>query len=147
MMLGINEIKKRIPHRFPMLLIDKIIELEEGKRGIGVKCVTINESFFNGHFPQEPIMPGVLIVESMAQLAAIILSGGGGGGQENEEKVKQPKYLVLIDNIKFRKPVIPGDRMIIEVNLERRVGNLVKVRVEATVDDEVVAKGELTVAG
>ncbi|MEW6605982.1 MAG: 3-hydroxyacyl-ACP dehydratase FabZ [bacterium] len=145
--MEIYDIKNRIPHRFPMLLVDRIIEIERGKRAVGVKCVTINEGFFEGHFPEEPIMPGVLIIESMSQVAGILLSEENERGRKNEGKENENEerrmYLGMVDHIKFRKPVIPGDRMLIEVNVIKTFVNMAKVKGEVKVDNEIVAEGEL----
>jgi beta-hydroxyacyl-ACP dehydratase FabZ len=144
MILGIKEIKGLIPHRFPMLLVDKILEIEEGKRGIGVKSVTYNESFFKGHFPQEPIMPGVLIIECMAQVAAIVLSIPQ-TKNDNSGTSYKPRYLLTVEKVKFRKPVVPGDMMLIEVTVLKRFGELVRIKGEVKVDGELIALGELTI--
>lgn len=141
-----KEILRCLPHRYPLLLVDRIIEVEEGVRGVGIKNVTINESYFEGHFPGDPIMPGVLIIECMAQTAATIFSYRQ-GERHHEESSHRPKYLAMINNMKFRKKVVPGDRLIIEVKLIKRFGRLIQVFAEAQVQDEVVASGKLTFAG
>jgi len=143
MILGTKELKELIPHRFPMLMVDKMLEIEEWKRGTGVKCVTYNEYFFQGHFPQEPIMPGVLIIECMAQVAAIILSESQ-AKKDDSETLYKPKYLLTVEKVKFRKPVIPGDTMFIEVTILKRFGELVRIKGEVRVNNEIVALGELT---
>lgn len=115
--LDINEIMKILPHRYPFLLVDRIVELEHGKRCVGIKNVTINEPFFPGHFPGHPVMPGVLIVEAMAQVAGIMAYLAS-----DDETKKKVSYFMSIDSAKFRKPVFPGDqlRIVIETTLCRR---------------------------
>jgi 3-hydroxyacyl-[acyl-carrier-protein] dehydratase len=132
-MLNILQIKNILRHRYPFLLIDKVIEYEEEKRAKGVKCVTINEAFFQGHFPDEPIMPGVLILESMAQLAAIVAG----------KKEDYIGFLTSIYNARFLKPVVPGDQLILESEVMQKVKNLVRVKSTARVSDALVAKAEL----
>ena len=139
--LNINQIRKILIHRYPFLLVDKVIDLEPGKKGTGIKNVTINEEFFSGHFPEEPIMPGVLIIEAMAQVAAIVV------GSETIEKEVKPEekigYLAGIKEIKFKRPVRPGDRLEIKVEIVQKLANLFKVKGEARVDEKVCAQGEL----
>jgi 3-hydroxyacyl-[acyl-carrier-protein] dehydratase len=109
-MLDINEIMKILPHRFPFLLVDRIVEVETGKRIVGLKNVTCNEPFFPGHFPGHPVMPGVLIIEAMAQVAGILAY------LSSDESVRSKvTYFVGIDNAKFRKPVVPGDQLRLEL--------------------------------
>ncbi len=134
-MLDIQGIKRVLPHRYPFLLVDKILEIEKGKRVVGVKNVTINEAFFNGHFPDQPIMPGVLILEAMAQAGGVLVLTSEG----NENKYA---YLTGIDKAKFRKPVVPGDQLYTEVIVVRLKGNYGKVSARATVEDQVVAEAE-----
>ncbi|MBU4561684.1 3-hydroxyacyl-ACP dehydratase FabZ [bacterium] len=139
--LNIDQIQKILIHRYPFLLVDKVINLEPGKKGTGIKNVTINEEFFSGHFPEEPIMPGVLIIEAMAQVAAIVV------GSETIEKEVKPEekigYLAGIKEIKFKRPVRPGDRLEIKVEIVQKLANLFKVKGEARVDEKVCAQGEL----
>lgn len=111
MILDINEIMKILPHRYPFLMVDRIVELEHGTRCVGIKNVTINEPFFQGHFPGHPVMPGVLIVEAMAQVAGIMAYLAS-----DEETKKKVTYFMSIDNVKFRKPVFPGDQLRIEID-------------------------------
>ncbi|MEE8638428.1 MAG: acyl-ACP--UDP-N-acetylglucosamine O-acyltransferase [Candidatus Margulisiibacteriota bacterium] len=133
--LDINEIKKIIPHRYPLLLIDRIIELEEGKRAVAIKNVTVNEPFFQGHFPDHPIMPGVLICEAIAQVGVVMALRVPG----NEEKLP---YFAGIDNVRFRKPVVPGDQLRLEVETLWTRGNLGKMHGKALVGKEIVAEGD-----
>lgn len=138
-MLGIEEIQKIIPHRYPFLLIDRITELEPGKRAKGIKNVTANEQFFTGHFPEYPVMPGVLIVEALAQVGSVsILSM-----EENKGKIG---FFGGIDGFRFRKQVIPGDQLLLEVEIIKMRGPIGKGKAVATVDGDVVAEGELTFA-
>lgn len=138
-MLGIEEIQGIIPHRYPFLLIDKIIEYEPGKRAKGLKNVTVNEPFFTGHFPDYPVMPGVLIVEALAQVGAVsILSV-----EENRGKIA---FFAAIDGFRFRKQVMPGDQLALEVEIIKSRGPIGKGKAVASVDGEVVAEGELTFA-
>jgi UDP-3-O-[3-hydroxymyristoyl] N-acetylglucosamine deacetylase/3-hydroxyacyl-[acyl-carrier-protein] dehydratase len=134
---GIEEIMRVLPHRYPFLLVDRILEIEEGKRVVGIKNVTINEPFFQGHFPGHPIMPGVLIVEAMAQVGGMLLLGGL---EEPDQKVV---YFMSLDNIKFRKPVKPGDQLVFEVEIVQIRGKVCKTRGVAKVDGEVVAEAEM----
>lgn len=134
--LDINAILKALPHRYPFLLVDRILELEPQKRIVGLKNVTINEPFFAGHFPGRPIMPGVLIIEAMAQMGGVLLL------QEHELKEKGLVYLVGIDNAKFRKIVIPGDQLRIVVDVLRYKHTICKMRGEAFVQENLVAEAE-----
>jgi len=134
---GIEEIMRVLPHRYPFLLVDRILEIEEGKRVVGIKNVTINEPFFQGHFPGHPIMPGVLIVEAMAQVGGMLLLGS------LEEPDTKVVYFMSLDNIKFRKPVKPGDQIVFEVEIIQMRGKIAKTRGVARVDGEVVAEAEM----
>jgi len=134
---GIEEIMRVLPHRYPFLLVDRIIEIEEGKRVVGIKNVTINEPFFQGHFPGHPIMPGVLIVEAMAQVGGMLLLGG----LENPDT--KVVYFMSLDNVRFRKPVKPGDQIVFEVEIIQIRGKIAKTRGFARVDGEVVAEAEM----
>jgi len=139
--LDIGQIQKILIHRYPFLLVDKVIDLEPGKRGRGIKNVTINEEFFSGHFPEEPIMPGVLIIEAMAQVAAIVV-----GSETIGKKVKPEErmgYLAAIKEIKFKRPVRPGDCLEIKVEIIQKLANLFKAKGEARVDNEICVQGEL----
>lgn len=133
--MDINEIKKILQHRYPFLLVDRILELDPGKRAVGLKNVTVNEAYFNGHFPNNPIMPAVLIVEAMAQVGGVLLLATSG----NEGKLAM---FGGMDKVRFRKPVMPGDQLITEVELVKSRGDIGKVRAVGKVDGQVVAHGE-----
>lgn len=136
-MLGIKEIKEIIPHRHPFLLIDCIEELEPGIRAVGYKCVTYDEPFFNGHFPQEPVMPGVLIIEALAQVGAVsILSM-----EENKGKIA---YFGGIEKAKFKHKVIPGERLRLECEIIKQKGPVGVGKAVATVDGKIAASAQLT---
>ena len=135
---NIKEILAYLPHRYPFILIDRILELEPGKRALGLKNVTINEPFFQGHFPDNPIMPGVMIIEAMAQ-AGGVLAVVSQPQQSNPEKI----YFMGIERVKFRKPVIPGDQLLFEIRQLKRRSNVVKMDGTATVDGDIVAEGVL----
>jgi beta-hydroxyacyl-ACP dehydratase FabZ len=135
--IGIAEILKILPHRYPFLLVDRILEIEKGKRIVGIKNVTFNEEFFQGHFPGNPVMPGVLIVEAMAQVAAIGLLGII---PEHEKKLL---YLSAVDRCKFRRPVVPGDQLRIEAEILNLKTRVCKCRAVATVNGQVCAEAEL----
>lgn len=141
-MLTNVEIQKIIPHRYPFLLVDKIIELEPGKRAVGIKNVTVNEPFFQGHFPGFPIMPGVLIVEALAQTAGIAANTAAEGG-EGEAKLG---VFASIDEMKFKKQVMPGDTLRMEVEILSSKMGIIKAKVKATVDDKTAAEGEIRFA-
>ncbi len=134
--LDIMQILKILPHRYPFLLVDKILEIREGKCAIGIKNVTINEHFFTGHFPAQPVMPGVLIVEALAQVAGVLMLN------KKEYRGKLP-YLTGIDNFRFRKPVMPGDMLVLEIEVGKIKGNIGKVAGKVRVGDKHVAEGEL----
>ena len=137
MEIGIAEILKILPHRYPFLLVDRILEVEKGKRIVGIKNVTFNEEFFQGHFPGNPVMPGVLIVEAMAQVAAIGLLGVV---PEHEKKLL---YLSGLDRCRFRRPVLPGDQLRIEAEIVNLKARACKCRASATVDGALCAEAEL----
>ena len=128
-------IKRIIPHRYPFLLIDKVRDIVIGESCVGIKNVTINENFFQGHFPTMPVMPGVLIIECMAQTAAVLVVETLG-----PDSAGKLVYFMTIDNAKFRKPVVPGDQMRAHVQTERQRGNIWKFSAEAKVDGKVVAE-------
>jgi 3-hydroxyacyl-[acyl-carrier-protein] dehydratase len=135
--LNIIEIMKLLPHRYPMLLIDRVLELDPGKRIVGLKNVSANEQFFQGHFPGAPVMPGVLIVEAMAQCSAVLFL------RDLPERDKKLFLFGGVDKARFRKPVLPGDQLIMECEVLQRRLNTVKVRGVARVGDGVVAEAEL----
>ena len=132
--ISIQEIKKIIPHRYPFLLLDRIVEFEANKRIVALKNVTINEDFFNGHFPQKPVMPGVLIIEAMAQAAAVFAAKC-----VNDEIENKIIYFMSIENAHFRRPVEPGDALYLHVEQIQSRHNVWKMRGEAKVDDVQVA--------
>lgn len=135
-MIDVNEIQKFLPHRYPFLMVDKIIELEPNAKAVGIKNVTINEPFFQGHFPGNPIMPGVLIVEAMAQVAGVLAFNSGIQGEA--------VYFMSIEKAKFRKPVVPGDQLRMEVKVLQQRGNVWKFSGNAVVDGKVSSEAEFT---
>ena len=137
MILDINAIQAILPHRYPFLLVDTIEEMERWKRIVGIKNVTINEYFFQGHFPGKPIMPGVLIIESMAQTGGLLLL------QEVKDREKKLLYFVAIDNARFRRPVVPGDQLRIEVDVLAWRGTFCKLKGRALVTGELAAEATL----
>lgn len=137
--MNIQEILEYLPHRYPFLLIDRVIECELGKRIRALKNVSVNEPFFNGHFPYYKVMPGVLIVEAMAQAAAI-LSFRTMGIKPDDKSVY---YFVGIDGARFKKPVLPGDQLVLEVSIERNVRSVVKYAGKAYVGEALVAEAVL----
>lgn len=138
-MLDINEIKNIIPHRYPFLLVDKVVEMEEGTRVVGIKNVSVNEPFFQGHFPDYPVMPGVLIVEALAQVGAIAVLGK----EENRGKLG---FLAGVDKCRFKRQVKPGDQLKLEVEIIRVKGPIGKGKGIATVDGEIACEAEITFA-
>jgi 3-hydroxyacyl-[acyl-carrier-protein] dehydratase len=136
-MLDINEVLEYLPHRYPMLLIDRVLDLEEGKTITAVKNVTMNEAFFQGHFPGNPIMPGVLTVEAMAQAAGIL-------GMKTLKVKNVDVYFVSIEKAKFRKPVVPGDQLRFEVSIMKTRGKIFKFDGKAFVGDAIVSEAEFT---
>jgi UDP-3-O-[3-hydroxymyristoyl] N-acetylglucosamine deacetylase/3-hydroxyacyl-[acyl-carrier-protein] dehydratase len=134
---GIEDIMKVLPHRYPFLLVDRILELEAGKRIVGLKNVTINEPFFQGHFPGHPIMPGVLIIEAMAQVGGVLLLGVV---DDPDSKVV---YFMSLDNVKFRRPVKPGDQIRFDLEVVQLRGAVCKMRGVARVDGDVVAEADM----
>lgn len=131
----IAQIMRAIPHRYPFLLVDRVVEVVKNASAIGIKNVTINENFFQGHFPEHPVMPGVLIIECMAQTAAVLVVETL--GPEARGKLV---YFMTVENAKFRKPVVPGDQMRVHVVKEKQRGNIWKFTAEAKVDGKVVAE-------
>ncbi|MBL3730578.1 3-hydroxyacyl-ACP dehydratase FabZ [Lysinibacillus sp. HST-98] len=138
-MLTSQQLQAILPHRYPFLLVDRIVELEEGKRAVGLKNVTINEAFFTGHFPQYPVMPGVLIVEALAQVSAVIMLTKAG----NEGRLG---LLAGIDHCRFKKQVKPGDQLHLQVEITRVKGAVGKGRGIAMVDGEIVCETDLVFA-
>lgn len=138
-MYTIEQIKEVIPHRYPFLLVDRILEVEEGKRAVGIKNVTANEEFFNGHFPEYNVMPGVLIVEALAQVGAFAVLKM----EENQGKLA---FFAGIEGCRFKRQVVPGDQLRLEVELTKVRGPIGKGRATATVNGEVACVAELTFA-
>lgn len=139
MELNAAQIMEIIPHRYPFLLVDKIVEIEEGKRAVGIKNVTMNEPFFQGHFPGRPIMPGVLIVEAMAQVGAVLIL-------KNPENRGKFAVFTGIDGMRFKHQVIPGETLRLEVEMTRMRGVMGKAEARAYVGDEIAARGEISFA-
>lgn len=137
-MIGIKEIMSILPHAYPFLLVDRIIEIEPEKRAVGIKNVTYNEPFFAGHFPGRPIMPGVLIVEAMAQTAGVLALGS-----VSEEEKKKPVYFLGMDNVRFRKPVVPGDQLRFDLEVTRHRQSVWGFKGKAFVDGKLVAEADL----
>lgn len=135
-MIDITEIKKMLPHRYPFLLVDRVLEIVPKQKIVALKNVTSNEEFFNGHFPVKPVMPGVLIIESMAQTAGLLMLS------QEEHRGKIP-YFTGIDNARFRKTIVPGDQIIMEVEVVRIKGSVGKVHAVARVDGQVAAEADL----
>ncbi|MCG7379538.1 MULTISPECIES: 3-hydroxyacyl-ACP dehydratase FabZ [Paenibacillus] len=138
-MLDSKQIQAIIPHRPPFLLVDKIVEMEEGKRAVGLKNVTINEPHFLGHFPEYPVMPGVLITEALAQVGAVAMLSI----ESNKGKIG---FLAGLDNFRFRGQVVPGDTLMLEVEITRLKGSIGKGKATARVEDKIVAEGEIMFA-
>jgi len=137
-MIEIKEIMNILPHAYPVLLVDRIVEIEPGKRIVGIKNVTYNEPFFPGHFPGRPIMPGVLIVEAMAQTAGVLAFKS-----TPEEDQRKPVYFLGIDNVRFRKPVIPGDQLRLELEVTKHRQSIWGFKGKAFVDGKLVAEADL----
>lgn len=135
-MMTVNEIMKLLPHRYPFLLVDRIADFQPGVSATGVKNVTINEPFFQGHFPGQPIMPGVLIIEAMAQVAGVMAFSSGVEGKV--------VYFMSIENAKFRRPVVPGDQVIMDIKVLKQRGNVWRFSGTATVDGKLVSEAEFT---
>jgi 3-hydroxyacyl-[acyl-carrier-protein] dehydratase len=135
-MMDINEIMKHLPHRYPFLLVDRILEIQQGESITGIKNVSMNEPFFQGHFPGQPIMPGVLIIEALAQVAGILAFNAGLEGDS--------VYFMSIERAKFRRPVVPGDQLRLDIKVLQRRGTVWKVSGTATVDGKVAAEADLT---
>jgi 3-hydroxyacyl-[acyl-carrier-protein] dehydratase len=137
MILDVNEIQKILPHRYPFLFVDGIVEMERLKRVVGIKNVTLNESHFQGHFPGKPIMPGVLIIEAMAQTGGLLLL------QEVPDRDNKLLYFVAVDGARFRRPVVPGDQLKIEMKVLSWRGDFCKLDGKATVDGQLAAEATL----
>lgn len=138
-MMDVEQVRSYLPHRYPMLLVDRILEIVPEKRAVGLKNVTINEDFFNGHFPGQAMMPGVLIIEAMAQVGGVLILS------MDEYKDKLP-VLGGMEKVRWSRPVVPGDTLITEVDVIYFRGNFGKVKLTGKVDDKVVASAELTFA-
>jgi 3-hydroxyacyl-[acyl-carrier-protein] dehydratase len=141
--LDIARIRSLLPHRYPFLLIDRVTSIEKGKRITALKNVTINEPFFNGHFPTEPVMPGVLIIEALAQAAAVLAYESVIATDPNKQRIV---YLAGIDDARFKKPVVPGDQLILSVEIDRIMRNIGKFKCRATVDGKLATEATLIAA-
>jgi 3-hydroxyacyl-[acyl-carrier-protein] dehydratase len=137
--MDIHQILKMLPHRYPILLVDRVLEVEKGKRIKAIKNVTINEDFFNGHFPHRPVMPGVLMLEALAQAAALLSFETLGEAPDD----KTVYYFAGIDGARFKRPVEPGDQLILEVELERMKAGIFKFKARAKVGEELAVEAEL----
>jgi 3-hydroxyacyl-[acyl-carrier-protein] dehydratase len=138
-MMDIHEILKQLPHRYPFLLVDRVLEVEKGKSIKALKNVTINEPFFVGHFPHRPVMPGVLMLEAMAQVAALLAFDTLGVTPDN----KTIYYFAGIDGARFKRPVEPGDQLVMDVTLERMKAGIFKFKGTTRVGDEIACEAEL----
>ena len=137
--MDVKQIKETIPHRYPFLLVDKVIEMEKGQRVVAIKNVTVNEPFFQGHFPDYPVMPGVLIIEALAQTGAMAVLGK----EQNKGKIG---FLAGVDKCRFKKQVTPGDQLKLEVEIIREKGPIGKGKGTATVDGKLACEAEITFA-
>lgn len=137
-MIEIGEIRSMLPHRYPFLLVDRIRELEEGRRIVGIKNVTVNEPFFQGHFPDRPIMPGVLILEALAQVGGVLAF------KSSPPAGRPVVYLTGVDQAKFRKPVVPGDQLRLELEVIKRRPPFWKMQARAYVENDLVCEAQLT---
>ena len=138
-MMDIHQILKQLPHRYPILLVDRVIELEKGQRIRAIKNVTINEDFFNGHFPRRPVMPGVLMLEALAQASALLACES----LDTDPDPNTVYYFAGIDNARFKRPVEPGDQLIMDVTLERAKAGIFKFKGTSYVGEEVACEAEL----
>jgi len=134
MTIDVNEIRKMLPHRYPFLLVDRVLELEPGQSITALKNVTVNEEFFQGHFPVKPIMPGVLQIEALAQAAGVLAIKSGLSGNM--------VYFMSMDNVKFRKPVVPGDQLILRIKVTQSRGKVTKFHGEAFVGSDLVSEAD-----
>ena len=137
--LDITKILSILPHRYPLLLVDRVLEVEPGKRLVAVKNVTINEEFFSGHFPGRPVMPGVLVVEAMAQAGALLAYHSADYGESSNKEI----FLMGLDEVRFRRPVVPGDQLRLEVETLRQKGGIWKQRAVALVEGQKAAEAQL----
>lgn len=138
-MMDIHEILKQLPHRYPFLMVDRVLEIEKGKRIKALKNVTINEPFFVGHFPHRPVMPGVLMLEAMAQVAALLAFDALGTSPSD----KTIYYFAGIDGARFKRPVEPGDQLVMDVTLDRMKSGIFKFKGTARVDEHIACEAEL----
>ena len=138
-MMDIHQILKQLPHRYPILLVDRVLELEKGKRIKALKNVSINEPFFNGHFPHRPVMPGVLMLEALAQAAALLAFDTLGVTPDDNTMY----YFAGIDRARFKRPVEPGDQLLLHVELDRMKSGIFKFKARATVAEELAVEAEL----
>jgi 3-hydroxyacyl-[acyl-carrier-protein] dehydratase len=136
--MDVRLIEKYLPHRYPFLLVDRVVEVEAKKRIVGWKCVTVNEPFFAGHFPGRPVMPGVLILEALAQCSALLILRD----MTPEQRAGKVIFFMAIDGARFRRPVVPGDRLELVCEILRAKGSVIKAKGEARVDGELCAEGE-----
>ncbi|WP_242112218.1 3-hydroxyacyl-ACP dehydratase FabZ [Luteimonas aquatica] len=139
--IDVVSIQQQLPHRYPFLLVDRVVELDPGKRILAYKNVTINEHFFQGHFPNHPVMPGVLVIEALAQAGGVLSQVTHGGGLEG-----RLSYLVKVDNAKFSRMVVPGDRLELEVTIKRTIRNMTQYCGVARVDGHQVASADILCA-
>ncbi|MBS0595144.1 MAG: 3-hydroxyacyl-ACP dehydratase FabZ [Proteobacteria bacterium] len=140
--MDIHQILKKLPHRYPLLLVDRVLEYDAGKRLLAIKNVTINEPFFTGHFPQRPVMPGVLILEALAQAAALLTLESAGVELDDKTLV----YFAAIDNARFKRPVEPGDQLLLDVTLLRLRQGVQRFHGQARIGSEVAAEAEMMCA-
>ena len=140
--MDIHQIRKQLPHRYPFLLVDRVLEIDKGKRIKALKNVTINEPFFGGHFPNRPVMPGVLMLEAMAQAAGILAFKTAGVVPDEKSRF----YFVGIDDARFRRPVVPGDRLVLKATLARAIRGIWKFETVAEVEGQVATSATMMVA-
>jgi 3-hydroxyacyl-[acyl-carrier-protein] dehydratase len=143
MPVDVTRIQELLPHRYPFLLVDRVLELEPNQRILAVKNVSINEPFFQGHFPGHPVMPGVLVLEALAQAGGLLTQLSAAGVAAGDEKLF---YLVKIDNARFSRMVVPGDRLMLEVKLKRMIRNMAMYECSASVDGKQVASADILCA-
>jgi 3-hydroxyacyl-[acyl-carrier-protein] dehydratase len=143
MPVDVSRIQELLPHRYPFLLVDRVLELEPNQRILALKCVSFNEPFFQGHFPGHPVMPGVLVLEALAQAGGLLTQLSASGAGADDEKLF---YLVKIDNARFSRMVVPGDRLMLEVRLKRMIRNMAMYECSASVDGKQVASADILCA-